>query len=51
MYTLLFPHDVIHIEKLGGDIDRVLDQKIHFGGFPWGFEGGEAAFRAVAFLP
>jgi arylformamidase len=52
MHTLLFPHDVIHIENLGGDIDRVLDQKIQFGCFPWRFQGGEAAFcRAAAFLP
>jgi arylformamidase len=51
MHTLLFPHDVIHIENIGGEIDRVLDQRILFGCFPWRFQGGEAAFcRAVAFL-
>jgi arylformamidase len=51
MHTLLFPHDVIHIENLGGEIDRVLDRKVTFGCFPWRFQGGEAAFcRAVAFL-
>ena len=51
MHTLLFPRDVIHIENLGGDIDKVLDRKIQFGCFPWRFQGGEAAFcRAVAFL-
>ena len=51
MHTLLFPHDVIHIENLGGEIDEVLDQRIQFGCFPWKFVGGEAAFcRAVAFL-
>jgi arylformamidase len=51
MHTLLFPHDVIHIENLGGDIDQVLDTRITFGCFPWRFQGGEAAFcRAVAFL-
>jgi arylformamidase len=51
MHTLLFPHDVIHIENLGGDVDKVLDRKIQFGCFPWRFQGGEAAFcRAVAFL-
>jgi kynurenine formamidase len=50
MHTLLFPHDVIHIENLGGDIDQVLDQKVTFGCFPWRFQGGEAAFcRAVVF--
>jgi arylformamidase len=51
MHTLLFPHEVIHIENLGGDIDKVLDQKVMFGCFPWRFQGGEAAFcRAVVFL-
>lgn len=51
MHRLLFPHDVIHIENLGGEIDQVLDRKITFGCFPWRFQGGEAAFcRAVAFL-
>jgi kynurenine formamidase len=50
MHTLLFPHDVVHIENLGGDIDRVLDRKVLFGCFPWRFQGGEAAFcRAVVF--
>ncbi len=51
MHTLLFPKDVIHVENLGGDIDRVLDKRVTFGAFPWRFEGGEAAFcRAMAFL-
>jgi len=50
MHTLLFPHDVIHIENLGGAIDDVLNQRLQFGCFPWRFQGGEAAFcRAVAF--
>ena len=52
MHTLLFPHDIIHIENLGGQIDEVLDQKIQLGCFPWRFQGGEAALcRAVAILP
>jgi len=51
MHTLLFPHDVIHIENLGGELDKVLDQKITFGCFPWRFQGGEASLcRAVAIL-
>ena len=51
MHTLLFPHDIIHIENLGGQIDEVLDRKILFGCFPWRFQGGEAALcRAVAIL-
>jgi arylformamidase len=51
MHTLLFPHDVVHVENLGGAIDDVLDSRIRFGCFPWRFQGGEAAFcRAVALL-
>ena len=51
MHTLLFPHDVIHIENLGGEIDKVLDRRITFGCFPWRFQGGEASLcRAVAIL-
>ena len=51
MHVELFPHDVIHIENLGGAIDEVLDRRIRFGCFPWRFQGGEVAFcRAVAFL-
>jgi kynurenine formamidase len=49
MHTYLFPHDIIHIENLGGQIDEVLDKRVWFGCFPWRFQGGEAAFcRAVA---
>jgi kynurenine formamidase len=51
MHTLLFPHDIVHIENLGGQIDEVLDQKIQFGCFPWRFQGGEAALcRAIAMI-
>ena len=47
----LFPHDIIHIENAGGDIDRILDQRVTVGCFPWRFMGGEAAFcRFVAFV-
>lgn len=49
MHTYLFPHDIVHIENLGGQIDEVLDRRVWFGCFPWRFQGGEAAFcRAVA---
>lgn len=51
MHIDLFPHDIIHVENLGGDIDKVLDQRITFGTFPWRFMDGEAAMcRCVAFL-
>ena len=51
MHTYLFPHDIVHVENLGGQIDEVLDQKVWFGCFPWRFQGGEAAFCwAVAWV-
>ncbi|MGH2448443.1 MAG: cyclase family protein [Chloroflexota bacterium] len=51
MHTLLFPHGVVHIENAGGQIDRLLDQRVQVGCFPWRFSGGEAAFcRFVAFM-
>src|SRR5256712_1831987 len=34
MHTLLFPHDVIHIENLGGRLDEVLDREIMFRSLP-----------------
>jgi kynurenine formamidase len=50
MHTRLFPHGIVHIENLGGEIDSVLDRRVLFGAFPWRFQGGEAAFcRAVVF--
>ena len=51
MHYDLFPHEIIHIENAGGQIDRVLDQRVTVGCFPWRFMGGEAAFcRFVAFV-
>jgi len=50
-HNLLFPHDVIHVENLGGDIDKLLNRRLTLGVFPWLFRGGEAAFaRVVAFV-
>jgi kynurenine formamidase len=51
MHYALFPYEIIHIENAGGEIDRILDQRVTVGCFPWKFLGGEAAFcRFVAFL-
>jgi len=47
MHTVLFKHDLIHVENLGGDIDQVLNQRVVIGCFPWQFQGGEAAFCSV----
>jgi kynurenine formamidase len=52
-HNALFPHDCMHIENLGGDIDHpeIQNKRLTIGCFPWKFKGGEAAFaRAVAFL-
>lgn len=50
MHIALFPHDIIHAENLGGEIDKVLNKRMNIGIFPWKFLGGESAFaRVVAF--
>jgi kynurenine formamidase len=52
-HNALFPHDCIHIENLGGQIDapELQNRRLVIGCFPWKFKGGEAAFaRTVAFL-
>ena len=50
-HNVLFPHDVIHVENLGGDIEKLRNQRVTLGVFPWLFRGGEAAFsRCVAFV-
>ncbi len=52
-HNSLFPHHCMHVENLGGDIDRpeIQNRRITIGVFPWKFKGGEAAFcRVVAFV-
>lgn len=50
MHTLLFPHMILHVENLGGEIGSVLNKRCIIGAFPFKFEQGEAAFaRVVAF--
>lgn len=50
MHTKLFPYDIIHAENLGGDIDKVLNQRLTIGCFPWKFVGGESCIcRIVGF--
>lgn len=51
MHTRLFPHDIVHVENLGGDIKMLLNQRVTLGAFPWRFRGGEAAMcRVIAFV-
>ncbi|MEM3341110.1 MAG: cyclase family protein [Thermoplasmata archaeon] len=50
MHIKLFPHSIIHVENIGGEIEKVLNRRITIGCFPWKFVGGESAFcRVVAF--
>lgn len=50
MHVFLFPHNLIHVECLGGDIRRFLNKRTTIGVFPWKFKDGESAFcRVVAF--
>lgn len=51
MHIALFPYDIIHAENLGGDIDKLLNQRVTVGCFPWRFVGGESSIcRIVAFV-
>ena len=51
MHKIPFPHNIVHVENLGGDLDQVLNRRCKIGCFPWKFEGGEAAMcRVVAFI-
>lgn len=50
MHTLLFPKMILHVENLGGDIDKVANRRCLIAAFPFKFEGGESAYcRVVAF--
>ena len=52
-HNALFPHNCMHIENLGGQIDapELQNRRTTVGCFPWKFKGGEAAFsRVVAFV-
>lgn len=52
-HNALFPHDCMHIENLGGDLDRpeLQNRRVVIGCFPWLFKGGEAAFARVVAFP
>ncbi len=52
-HNALFPHNCMHIENLGGDIDRqeLQNRRLVIGCFPWKFKGGEAAFARVVAFP
>ena len=51
MHYLAFPGGVLHAENVGGDIERVLNERCVIGAFPWKIEGGEASIcRIMAFF-
>lgn len=53
MHNTLFkqPHEIIHVENIGGDIDKVLNKRMIIGCFPLKTIGGESTpCRVVAFL-
>jgi arylformamidase len=50
MHTKLFPHQIIHAENIGGEIDDVLNKRCMIGAFPWKLKGGDGCIcRIVAF--
>lgn len=50
MHTVLFPHGIIHVENIGGEIDQILNRRLTIGCFPWKLVEGESAVaRVVAF--
>lgn len=50
-YTLLRNKNILHVENIGGDIDKVLNRRAKIGAFPWRFRDGEASLcRVVVFL-
>jgi len=51
MHDLLFPHDIIHAENIGGDIGKISSTRCIVGAFPWKFVNGEASIcRIIAFI-
>jgi len=51
MHRIPFPKNIIHVENVGGDLDKVGTVRCKIGCFPWRFEGGEAAMsRVVAWI-
>jgi kynurenine formamidase len=50
MHIPLFPLNIIHVENIGGDVDKILNRRMVIGCFPWRFVGGESCIcRVVAF--
>jgi kynurenine formamidase len=42
---------ILHVENLGGEIDKVASRRCVIAAFPFKFDGGESAYcRVVAFV-
>jgi len=51
MHIKVFPKpwEIIHVENIGGEIDKVLNKRLILGTLPWKFQYGESAFcRCIA---
>jgi len=51
MHIMVFPKpwEIIHVENIGGEIDKVLNKRLILGTLPWKFKDGESAFcRCIA---
>lgn len=43
--------NMMHVDNIGGDIDKVVNQRLTVGAFPWKFHRGDASIcRLVAFV-
>lgn len=52
MHLQVFPKpwEIIHVENIGGEIDKVLNKRMILATLPWKFQYGESAFcRCIAF--
>lgn len=50
MHRALFPHGIIHVENMGGEIGKVLNKRCVIGCFPLRIEAESAPCRAAAFV-
>jgi hypothetical protein len=51
MHLEMFHKGIIHAECLGGEIDLLVNQRVHVGFFPWRLVDGEASIgRCVAMV-
>ena len=48
---ITLPNNSLHVECMGGDIEKVLNKRCKIGAFPWRFINGDASIcRVVAFV-